>query len=514
MAKGAVAAGHPETAKAAATILENGGTAVDAAIAAAFAACAAEPHLVALGAGGFLLVHDAGSGKQRLFDYFVAMPGAGLEKENRELSDLTPTPIDFGGTIQMFHSGHASNGVPGFVAGMYDVHRRFGTIPMKDLLQPAIELAERGTLINTQQEYLHELLYTIMVLTPDSKKRFGRKEGHYREGDRFVYPELAETFRQLQEGGAKEFYDGDLARQIVAESAAGGGRLTTRDLAEYAVVERKPVITRYRGAEIASNPPPSSGGALILHSLALLSHFDLRSLGHGSPDHLRHMVETQLATNEVRRVRFDPHVHDEDVLDRLMAEEQLADDRQNVTNRLGNTTHCSILDAKGNAVAMTNSNGANSGVQVPGTGIQLNSMLGEEDLNPQGFHQHPVGTRIPSMMAPTVVTQDGHVRLATGSAGSNRIRSAVLGVVSNVLDFGLSLEEAVEAPRLHVEGETVEVEGGTSVEASERLAADGHHVHLWKGKNLFFGGAHSVAREDDRLMAHGDSRRGGAGLTL
>ncbi len=515
-AGGVVAAGSPETVRAGTEILQAGGTAADAAIACAFAACAAEPHLIALGAGGFMLTHDAATGRQTLLDYFVAMPGEGLEKEQRKLAKLTPTPVDFGSTVQMFHSGHAANGVPGFVAGMYAAHERFGTLPMARLLEPAQRIATEGVVVGEQQSYLFELLHNILTLTEDSKRRFAKDGGPYRKGDTFRYPELAETLAEIAAGGADTFYRGALAERIVRESAAGGGRITAADLAAYEVIERDPVRIEYRGSEIVGNPPPSSGGALIAHTLRLLSHFDLAGLGRDSYERLRHVVEAQLATNTVRRVRFDAHLHDEDVLERLLAEEQVVHDHQGITNRLGNTTHCVVIDGNGNAVSMTNSNGACSGVQVPGTGIQLNSMLGEEDLNPQGFHKHPVGSRIPSMMAPTLVLDRGEVRLAVGSAGSNRIRSAILQTILGVLDDGLPLDEAVEAPRVHVEGDSAEIEGGIDPKHAKRLTADGYQVNLWKDRNLFFGGVQAAVRNPrtGTLTGHGDTRRGGAAMTV
>lgn len=518
---GVIAAGHSETAAAGQRILESGGNAVDAAIAAAFTACVCEPCLIALGAGGFMLVHDSENDQENLLDFFVGMPGQGLDDLDRPLSKLVPTPVDFGETVQMFHSGHASNGVPGFVAGMFKAHERYASLPMKELMAPARALALGGVVINRQQDVLFELLYKILWLTRDSKLIFSQDGQRLTEGDTFKYPEMAETLDELLKEGAEGFYRGELAAAIVAESDAGGGRITAEDLASYEVIDRVPVRTKYRGAEIVGNPPPSSGGPLIAHSLNLLSQFDLAGMGWLSADHIRHIVEAQISTNQVRKVRFDEHRTEEDALDKLLAEEQLAEDLTQVQNRLGhgnsssrlgNTTHISVIDGDGMAVSMTNSNGACSGIQVPGTGIQLNSMLGEEDLNPDGFHRHPVGSRIPSMMSPTLVLEDSRPRLAVGSAGSNRIRSAVLETIVAMLDFGKPIKQAVEAPRIHVEGETVEIEHGIPEAVSAQLKKDGYQTNLWADKNLFFGGAHSVERDPKtgKLTGHGDSRRGGA----
>jgi gamma-glutamyltranspeptidase/glutathione hydrolase len=183
---------------------------------------------------------------------------------------------------------------------------------------------------------------------------------------------------------------------------------------------------------------------------------------------------------------------------------------------LGNTTHISVMDAEGACASVTCSNGSCSGVVVPGTGMHLNNMLGEQDLNPLGFHQHPPGARVPSMMAPTVVLRDGRPEIAIGSAGSNRIRSAILQTVLGVIDDGLAAQEAVSAPRVHVEGRQVDAEPGVDEAALERLEQAGWTVRRWSELNLFFGGAQAVARtpESGELTGGGDPRRGGVATVV
>jgi gamma-glutamyltranspeptidase/glutathione hydrolase len=511
--KGIVAAGHEATANAGKQILEAGGNAVDAAVASAFTACVAEPLLTGLGAGGYILVHDSHKQSQEVFDFAVVMPGKNLQKQPAK---LTPTPVDFGSTVQMFHGGHSSVGVPGFVAGLCAAHQKYGSMPLKELVLPAQQLAKKGVKINKQQAYLIEILFGIVTITPESKKLFTKDGNRLEEDDVFYMPEIVGALNEIAAYGPKSFYRGSLAKEIVNTVQAGGGLLTVEDLADYKVVSRKPVHLNYRGADVYTNPPPSSGGALIAHSLSLLSNFNIKSMGWHSFAHLSHLLEVMLDTNTVRKSMLDANLHDEDILERLLAAEVIAGSSGKISSRLGNTTHLSVTDNNGNSVSMTSSNGSGSGVAVPGTGILLNNILGEEDLNPHGFHKHPVGLRMTSMMSPTIVIFDGQPRLSIGSAGSSRIRSAVLQVISNVLDFDIDIEEATDAARIHTEGSgsIVELEAGVSPEVAKRLTQAGHQVSLWKEKNLFFGGVQAVTLnpKTGELSGAGDPRRGGVAV--
>jgi gamma-glutamyltranspeptidase/glutathione hydrolase len=511
--KGVVAAGHIETANAGAQILEAGGNAVDAAIAAAFAACVADPLLTGLGAGGYMLVHNSKTNKQDLLDFAVSMPGNGLAGK---FAPLTPTPVDFGETVQMFHGGHSSVGIPGFVAGLCEAHKKYGSMPLKDLVAPAKNISKTGVKINKQQEYLIEILFGVISLTPASKNLFVEKGEKLKENDTFYLPEIADTLDEIAKTNGKSFYQGELAKHLVKEMRSGGGLITDQDLAAYKVIARKPAGISYRGAKVHTNPPPSSGGALIAHSLQLLSKFDVKAMGWHSPGHLLHLVEVMLNTNEVRKSLLDKNINDEDILERILAAEVILQGSKKISSRLGNTTHISITDSEGNSVSMTTSNGSGSGVAVPGTGILLNNILGEEDLNPRGFHKHPVGMRMTSMMSPTIVIEGGQPRLSIGSAGSSRIRSAVLQTMSNILDFGMDVKSAVDAARLHTEGEgsAVELENGIPDDAAKKLAEAGHQVSVWKERNLFFGGVQAVERntKTGELKGAGDPRRGGVAV--
>jgi gamma-glutamyltranspeptidase / glutathione hydrolase len=261
----------------------------------------------------------------------------------------------------------------------------------------------------------------------------------------------------------------------------------------------------FRGREVLTNPPPSSGGILIADALGILER-----LGRShDPFVIAEVIEE---TNRARDAEFLAGLATEGFLEQFLAKQALDTVATEVRSRLGNTTHISVMDAEGGCASVTCSNGSCSGVVVPGTGMHLNNMLGEQDLNPLGFHRHTPGARVPSMMSPTVVLSDaGEPEIAIGSAGSNRIRSAILQTVLHVVDEGMAAQDAVSAPRLHVEEGQVDAEPGVDAAALDRLEQTGWTVRRWSELNLFFGGVQAVARNPDtgRLTGGGDPRRGG-----
>src|SRR2546421_7220839 len=267
--RGAVAAGHPLTAEAGARVLREGGNAVDAAVAAAFVSWVSESTLTGPGSGGFMLVHRARDHSTRVLDFFVSMPGLGLDEAG--LREMEEVDVDFsGGSTQMFRIGAASCAVPGAALGLQEAHRAYGSKPWGELLTPAIELAREGVELTRGQAYLHAILDLILRHTPESRDVYERAGERLVAGDLLVQRDLARTLEVLAERGAADMYHGDLARAIVAHIEAGGGWLTERGLADYRVIRRRPVQTDFRGMEFLSNPPPSAGGILIAYGLGLL----------------------------------------------------------------------------------------------------------------------------------------------------------------------------------------------------------------------------------------------------
>jgi gamma-glutamyltranspeptidase/glutathione hydrolase len=506
--RGVVAAGHPLTAEAGADVLRAGGNAVDAAIAAMLMSWVAESPLTGPGAGGFMLLHTAG-GESHLLDFFVAAPGAGADAPPGE-----PEPIEVRFTedaVQVFHIGPASCGVYGNPLGVALAAERFGTVALADLAAPAARAARAGIEVTPNMSRFFQVLEPILTYTPEVAAIYAPAGRLLEPGETVRMPDVGDLIERLGAEGPGFLYEGDCARAVAEWLAARGGAITERDLAGYRVIEREPARARYHGRDILTNPPPSSGGILIAYSLDLMER-----LRPAADDRLRTLVRVLDRTNRERTADFVKGLHSEGYLERFLAQEALESAEREVrSSRLGSTTHISVMDAEGACASVTCSNGSCSGVVVPGTGLHLNNMLGEEDLNPAG-HSHEPGSRVPSMMAPTVVLHAGQPELAVGSAGSNRIRSAILQTVVNVVDRGRGAQEAVEAPRLHYENGVVEAEPGISAAVLEDLERDGWQVVQWREKNLYFGGVQAAARhpETGELSGGGDPRRGGVAVVV
>ncbi len=453
--RGAIAAGHALTAEAGAQVLAAGGNAVDACVAAAFVSWVCESPLTGPGGGGFMLVHDAATARSRVLDFFVAVPRAA--SGSGELLELA---VDFDGdTRQLFRTGAAAV-----------------------LVTPAARLAREGVPLTSMQAYLHQILDGLLRHSPEGDAMYG--PGRPLEaGERFAIPDLAATLERLGEEGASVLMRGELAHAIVDHVRAGGGSMTLEDLESYRLIRRRPISVSYRGHEFRSNPPPSSGGVLIA--------LGLRALGDSKPaaSAIAAAMEVQEAA---RDAAFARALYRGGIAQRL----------------LSGTTHISVVDGNGDAAAVSASLGSGSGVVVPGTGIHLNNMLGEADL----AGASKPGERLTSMMAPSLVLREGRPRLVLGSAGSARLRGAILQVVANVVGKGLDVAAAVEAPRVHAEEHVVHCEDPGVADALEQ---EGRAVVRWRERNLYFGGVSAVELlADGTLAAAGDPRRGGAAVVV
>jgi gamma-glutamyltranspeptidase / glutathione hydrolase len=496
--KGVVAAGHPLTAEAGAGVLREGGNAVDAAVCAVLASFAVESPLTGFGAGGYMMVHRGE--EAALIDFFVAAPGLdGIERR----AELVPVPVRFDAeTVQTFYVGPASCGVPGTAAGLVRALERFGSAPLADLVGPGVRLAREGAPVNAEQAYILQILAPIQERMPGTRELYAPHGRTLREGETFRFPELAEALERFAAEGAEPFYRGEVGAALSDFVVAHGGTLGRGDLAAYEAIERKPVRAPFRGAEVLTNPPPSSGGILIAFCLGLLERLGDRS-GPGQ------LVAAMDGANRRRGAEFAESLYEEGMEAGFLEEAGLD---AAAADLLGSTTHISVLDGDGTCANVTCSNGAGSGVLVPGTGVVLNNMLGEEDLNPLGFHRIAPGRRVPSMMAPTVVLRDGEIVLGVGSAGSNRIRSAILQTIVRVVEEEMPVAAAVAAPRLHFEAGVVQAEPGIDEAALARIEERGIAVARRPEINLFFGGVQAVARDPATGAASGggDPRRGGA----
>ena len=488
---GVIAAGHPVTAEVGARLLREGGNSVDAAVAAMLASFVVEPLLTGLGAGGYMLVSRTGEAPV-LLDFIVAAPGAGADPGTR--APLTAVDVSFGDAMQRFHVGPSSCGVYGTPAGAAHAAARFGSRSLAELAAPAVALARRGVEVTAQQAYLFEILEAIVASTPEARAAFMPLGRPPRVRERLALPELADALELLGREGPSPFYTGAIADAVIDWVAARAGYPTSADLHAYRVIEREPLKVGYRGLQVVTNPPPSAGGVLLAYALSLIDRRPRR------PSPLE-LVEAMRAAQDERTEAFVAGLEREGFADSFLA------------TRLGSTTHISVLDGSGMACSVTCTNGEGSGVVVPGTGVHLNNMMGEEDLSPLGFFSHPPGRRLPSMMAPTMVLDDGSPRIVLGSAGSNRIRSALLQVIVGTVDAGAAIDAAVEAARVHFEDGVVYAEPDIALEEVE---AAGYPVARFRAPNLFFGGVQAVARDPrtGALSAGADPRRGGAAVLV
>ncbi|WP_417830964.1 gamma-glutamyltransferase [Terasakiella sp.] len=512
---GAIAAGHPQTAKAGALMLEEGGNAFDAILACMCASCITEPVLSSFGGGGFLLAH-AHDSDPVLYDFFTQTP-----KKRKDNPDFYPILADFGTVTQEFHIGRGSIATPGVVKGLFDAHQDLGSLPIDVVLAPAIDLARNGVQVNAMQASIFDIVEAIFMASDDSKALYGspNHSGHLlREGETQYNPDSATLLENLAKEGSDLFYQGDIAKLIEADCWDHGGHLSLGDLRDYRVYKRKPLRVDYNRSHFYTNPAPSTGGLLIAFALELIKSAGLRDLAFGSKDHIERLSQIMALTNKARLDAALADGADQAQLE-MLDQNFLQTYRQHILGRpsaLRGTTHMSAIDKFGNAASLTVSNGEGCGHILPGTGVMLNNMLGEEDINPHGFNQWPQDVRMASMMSPTLLLRDDGINVALGSGGSNRIRTAVLQVLVNLLEFNMSLEQAVTAPRLHYERGLLNIEPGFDPFSLKDLGDHVPHYKVWEKQNLFFGGVHSVRAnlETGRFDGVGDSRRGGAAIIM
>ena len=482
------AGGSREVVTAAMSTLQAGGSAVDAALAAAFAAVMSEPALASLGGGGFLLSADHGADPD-LIDFFVNVPGIDggpvVPHVETVVVDFARTGSAAASSEQVFHGGWGTVGVPGCLTGYLDAHARGGRLDLAQVVAPAIAYARSGVQLSAGQRTFMHLVGDLLDLTPESALVFHEagRTGSY------VNQRYADLLEEIGAGRIRGLSDHDFADALLGGSRGGGGLLTRADLEAYRAEVRDPIAIERSGARVWTNPPPSVGGSIVAGALARLSS------GAG------------------RRVRW------------AEVAEALADAtaaQRGPGQVPTGTTHVSVVDADGGFAAITTSNGSGSGTVVPGWAVALNNMLGEEDLRPADGSALPPGTRMGSMMAPTLVELSDGSRTALGTGGSERIRSALLGVLVRLIDEGYSLAAAIDAPRVHLTGRgPIHLEPGLAdqdlVDLDELARRrDWPGLEPWPQRNLFFGGVHAVRRAvDGTVTAVGDARRtGSVGIVL
>lgn len=468
--RGMVVTAGEQASEAGLAMLRQGGTAVDAAVAASFAISVIRPQSTGIGGGGFFLLYLAKKKETIAIDF-------------RERAPLTATRDMFirdGKAVpELSRNGPLAVAVPGVIAGLVDIQKKYGTIPLAKVIAPAIRLADAGFPIYPQLAEAITYRATLLGDSPTTRAVYFRDDHPLGEGDLLVQKDLAQTLRAVSRKGKNAFYKGKVAKAIVQEMQARGGLITQEDLDKYRVIYRTPVTGTFHDAQIHAMPPPSSGGVLITQMLNVLSGFPLQEIGFHTPKAIHLVAETlRLAFRDRAQYLGDPNFTEVPVT-MLASEKYATEQRAKIdlakatpsnaipTTPVGktestSTTHLSVIDKHGNAVATTQTVNLyfGSGVMVPGTGILLNDEM--DDFNAQAMNPNAFGLvgntdanmiaprKTPlSSMSPTIVTKNGKVILITGSPGGSRIISSTLQVLLNTLAYDMSLPEAMFAPRIH-----------------------------------------------------------------
>lgn len=531
-ANGMVSAQEQIAAEVGRDILAQGGNAVDAGVAVAFALAVTLPRAGNIGGGGFMLVHDAKTGQTHAIDYREMAPAGAsrdmfLDAEGNADSELSR----FSG---------AASGVPGTVAGMKLVLDQYGSMPWADVIAPSIRLAEEGITVTPDLADSLEAMKERLTKYPSAAKIFYKEGGElYRPGDTLVQADLAKTLKTIAAEGPDGFYKGPVAEAIAKSVTEAGGNMTVEDMAAYKAVSREPVRGTYRGYEVVSMPPPSSGGVHLIQILNTLEGYPIGALGQNSSETLHLMAEAmKLAYADRSEYLGDPDFVDVPV-EALMSKEYAADMRDKISATFATpseqikpadlapyesdqTTHYSIIDKDGNAISNTYTINFSygSGLVAEGTGVLMNNEMDDFSAKPGvpnayglvGGDANAVqaGKRPLSSMTPTIVNKDGQVWLVTGSPGGARIITTVLQVVMNMIDHDMNVAEASAAPRIHHQWlpDQLRIEEGISVDTQRALQAKGHVLSLEE----VMGSTQSVMRDPETgfLLGASDPRRAGA----
>ncbi len=521
--RGVVVANHPLASAAGIEVLAQEGNAFDAAVASLFALTVVEPMMVGVFGAGFIVFRDGESGKIGTLDDYAVAPKAATEDMYTMVDERKPGQYFFETVGRRNMIGHLSVATPGALKGWEQVVEEHGRLSLGEVIAPAIRMARKGYRVSPFLSFQIDSAREDLLLFADAAKTFLPDGRPLRPGDRVRMPEYADTLETIAGGGSDALYKGDLGRAVVEDIGENGGILTMEDLADYRVVEREPVRGTYRGRyEVCSMAPGSSGGTHIIQILNILERFDVGSLGFGSKEHLHLFAETlKIAFSDRQRHMGDPS-RVEVPVDGLVSK-RYAEERAKEVGKVariyspgrppffegecGNTTHVSVVDSDGNMVAATQTlfSAFGSMVTAPGTGVLLNNCMGLFDPKPGRANSVAGGKRMLSSMAPTIVLRDEEPYMCIGTPGGTRIFPSVCQALINVLDFGMTIQQAVEAPRVWTMGTPGTPEGKLHVEPGfdegvvEALRKMGHDV---VEVPKIAGGMNGVLVDEDGLL-HG-----------
>lgn len=523
-ANGMVAAGAPATCLAGHEVLEMGGNAVDAAVAATAAAFVAEPPLTSGGGGGLMMIHQVVSGETTVCDFVPASGGLGLPPANLETLDFQELTVSFGSASQRFFVGRGTAGVPGGLIGLLTAQRKYGHLPAEQVFAPAVRMAKNGVILTPAVAGIVRILEKILGLTPACHGLFFKEGRLLQAGDLFRNEALGHTLEEAAKAGPDRLYDGILGERLLAQFGPPFGRITRKDLETYRPEFRQPLEIHYRGHTIYTVPPPAAGGTWVDFGLKLLEGLPLSDWAPFGPDRMAAVCGALTLAAHCRppgalRPEYpggndwrDLRQHLADYLqDPGRTKARLAAAARPAIN-LGSTTHVSVIDREGNAVSVTTSAGETCGNVIEGTGVIMNNFMGEEDINPGGFYAIPAGERVPTMMAPCLMRSPDGSWTSLGTGGSTRIRSAMIQMLSNLVDHRMDPKAAVEGPRIHLDDTGIYLE---EIDPAEKMEEFLRHkfpeLVIFRGRNFYFGGVHLVKRDAATgiLTGTGDSRRGG-----
>jgi len=510
-------------------ILKQGGNAVDAAVATAFALAVTWPSAGNIGGGGFLVYHGE-NGQATTFDF----------REKAAIAATEDMYLGPNGRVQnnSNHIGMLAVGVPGTVAGLFKAHQELGSLPWAELVAPAVEMARNGIPINYSLQTGFERSANRFRQYPSSAKKFFKSDGSfYQLGETWVQPDLAHTLELIQRNGRDGFYLGENAKRLADFMANNGGLITEEDLAKYEAIEREPIKGSYRGFDIVSMPPPSSGGVALVEMLNILEDYDLSEMGHNSADYLHVLTETMRRAYADRAEHLgDPDFNEDIPISRLVDKEYAAKLRSTINlNKKSEsspsqfaqayeseeTTHFSVVDKDGNMVSLTYTLefGYGSAIVVEGGGYLLNNELGDFNAVPGLTDERGnIGTapnlvapqkRPLSSMTPTIVAKNGKPVFATGSPGGKTIINTTMQTILNVIDHGFNIAEAIEAGRIHHQWfpDITSVETNSiSADTIRLYEAKGHRIRERSSQGAAMGVYHN--RDEGLFEGASDSRRG------
>ena len=509
--------------------LKKGGNAVDAAVATAFALAVTWPSAGNIGGGGFLVYHGA-NGHATTFDF----------REKAAIAATESMYLGADGRVvnNSNHIGMLAVGVPGTVAGLYKAHQELGSLPWEDLVGPALEMAREGIPLTYSLQTGFVRSASRFRQYPSSAKKFFKSDGSFYElGESWKQPDLAHTLELIQRNGKDGFYRGENAKRLADFMAANGGLITEEDLEQYEAIEREPIRGSYRGFDIISMPPPSSGGVALVEMLNILEDYDLSRMGHNSADYLHVLTETMRRAYADRAEHLgDPDFNDDMPLSRLLDKEYAAELRSSIDMERKSesqpsqfaqayeseeTTHFSVVDKDGNMVSLTYTLefGYGSAIVVEGGGYLLNNELGDFNAIPGLTDERGnIGTtpnlvapqkRPLSSMTPTIVAQNGEPVFATGSPGGKTIINTTMQTILNIIDHGFNIAEAIEAGRIHHQWlpDVTRVESDSiSTDTIRLYEAKGHRVQERSSQGAAMGVYHN--RDEGLFEGASDSRRG------